>query len=83
MIDRKNISYKKACTVSTNAADHKHPIKKVHCVANKLFIVIDETIAKSLDLSGNDSWFEQIQTEDGGILLRKHQYSLNELEGAT
>ena len=64
------------------AADHKNPIKKVHSVANKLFIVIDETIAKSLDISENDTWFEQIQIEDG-ILLRKHQYPLNEIEGVT
>jgi hypothetical protein len=51
--------------------DFKNPVKKVHSVSNKLFVVIDETIAKSLALSENDTWFEQIQIEDG-ILLRKH-----------
>jgi hypothetical protein len=84
LIDRDNISYKKACTTSTTtAADYKNPIKKVHCVSNKLFVVIDKTIAKELDISENDTWFEQIQTEDGGILLRKHQYSITELVRGT
>ena len=78
MIERKNISYNKA-----NAArDFRNPVKKVHSVSNKLFVVIDETIAKSLDISENDTWFEQIQIEDG-ILLRKHQCSLRQLEGTT
>jgi hypothetical protein len=89
LIDTNNISNKKACisnnsaTTTTAAAadsDYKNPIKKVHCVANKLFIVIDQTIAKSLDITENDSWFEQIRTEDG-ILLRKYQYSLQDLVG--
>jgi hypothetical protein len=55
-------------------ANHKNPLKKVHCVSNKLFVVIDENIAKHLQINENDTWFEQVQTEDG-ILLRKHHHS--------
>jgi hypothetical protein len=72
LIEKENLSYKKASTAdTTTSAECKNPIKKVHCVSNKLFIVIDESIAKSLDISENDAWFEQIQTKDG-ILLRKY-----------
>jgi hypothetical protein len=71
LIDRKNISYNKACS-TTAAADHNSPIKKVHCVANKLFVVIDEKIANHLQLNENDTWFEQILT-DNGILLKIHK----------
>jgi hypothetical protein len=76
LIDRKNTSYNKACSTK---ADSKNPLKKVHCVANKWFIVIDETIARHFE---NDTWFEQIKTDDGGILLRRYSYSLNKIEGA-
>jgi hypothetical protein len=55
-------------------ANHKNPRKKVHFVANKWFIVIDETIAKHLQIDENDTWFEQILTKDG-ILLRRYPYS--------
>jgi hypothetical protein len=58
-------------------ANHKNPLKKVHCVSNKLFVVIDENIAKHLQINENDTWFEQVQTEDG-ILLRKYHYPLHE-----
>ena len=61
-------------TAATSDANHKNPIKKVHCVANKRFVVIDEAIAKQLQINDNDSWFEQILTMDG-ILLRRYPYS--------
>ena len=70
MINSKNISDNK----SSARRDYRNPVKKVHCVANKLFVVIDESIAKHLQINEDDTWFEQIQTEDG-ILLRKHTYS--------
>jgi hypothetical protein len=78
LIDRKNTSYNKAC--STTTADHKNPVKKVHCVANKLFVVIDENIAKDLQLNENDTWFEQVQTENG-ILLKIHKISSQQHTG--
>ena len=68
----------KASTAKTTIAECKNPIKKVHCVSNKLFIVIDEDIAKHLGIIEYDSWLEQIQTEDG-VLLRKYHYDLCEL----
>jgi hypothetical protein len=74
LIDRKKISYNKACSTTT---EPKNPIKKVHCVSNKMFVVIDENIAKHLQINENDTWFEQVQTEDG-ILLRKYHHSLHE-----
>jgi hypothetical protein len=75
VIDTAILSYNKA----SNHNNEKNPVKKVHSVSNKLFIVIDETIAKHLQLNDNDSWFEQILTKDG-ILLRRYPYSsLNKL----
>lgn len=50
---------------------NKNPLKKVHGVSNKLFIVIDEAIANRLGINDLDTWFEQIETENGEILLRK------------
>jgi hypothetical protein len=77
LTENDNISYKKASTANTTTttADFKNPIKKVHCVANKLFIVIDEEVAKHLNIREYDSWLEQIKTEDG-ILLRKYHNDL-------
>ena len=69
-------------TAAALDANHKNPRKKVHFVANKWFIVIDETIAKNLQINDNDTWFEQIKTDDGSILLRRYQYSVNKIEGA-
>ena len=74
-MDDSSISNNKASY--TIAANHNNPLKKVHCVANKLFIVIDDSIAKHLQISGNDTWFEQIQTQDG-ILLRKYSPNMHE-----
>ena len=70
-------------TITTTAAaldaNHKNPRKKVHFVANKWFIVIDETIARHLQMDENDTWFEQTKTDDGDILLRRYPSSLNKL----
>ena len=44
-------------------ASRKNPLKKVHYIANKLFVVIDEEIAKHLGISETDSWLEQILTK--------------------
>ena len=71
----------KASTANTTTtAGFKNPIKKVHSISNVMFVVIDEDIAKHLNISEYDSWLEQIQTQDG-ILLRK--YSSSHEGGAT
>jgi hypothetical protein len=68
MDDSSNSNNKASYAATVN---YKNPLKKVHCVANKLFVVIDDSIAKHLEINDNDTWFEQIKTDDG-ILLRKH-----------
>jgi hypothetical protein len=62
---------------SNNISDYKgfnpnNPRKKVHGISNKLFIVIDEAIAKHLGINEVDTWVEQSVTDQGEILLRKH-----------
>lgn len=42
--------------------------KKVHCIADKTFIVIDEALVQRLSID-DETWFEQEVTEEG-ILLR-------------
>lgn len=78
MDDSSNSDKKASYTI---AASHTNPSKKVHCIANKRFVVIDDDIAKHLGISESDSWLEQIKTDDG-ILLRKRHYSSHELGGA-
>ena len=68
MDDNSNSNIKASYTISD--PNQKNPLKKAHCVANKLFVVIDEDIAKHLGISEYDGWLEQILTDDG-ILLRK------------
>lgn len=69
--------------IKASTADHtKNPLKKVHSVANKFFVVIDEDIAKHLKISEYDSWFEQIQIDDG-ILLKKHDSTSSTTATAT
>jgi len=77
--DTTTISYNKA---SKHNADLRNPVKKVHCVSNKLLVVIDENIAKHLHINENDSWFEQVETEDG-ILLKKYCHLLPEVGGSS
>jgi hypothetical protein len=45
-----------------------NPKKKAHCIAGKIFVVIDESLVKRLSIN-EDTWFEQEATADG-ILLR-------------
>jgi hypothetical protein len=61
---------------SNNISDYKgfnpnNPRKKVHGISNKLFVVIDEGIAKHLGINEVDTWLEMIETQNGEILLRK------------
>jgi hypothetical protein len=50
----------------------KNPVKKVHCIYNKYFVVIDNGIAERSKINDQDTWFEQELTEEG-ILLRMHR----------
>jgi hypothetical protein len=46
------------------------PVKKVHCIDNKLIIVIAEEIANRAGIdSDNNTWLEQEVVEDG-IFMR-------------
>ena len=53
-----------------------NPIKKLRCVSDKLFVLIDENIAKHLHINENDNWFEQIKIDDG-ILLWKYSRDIH------
>jgi hypothetical protein len=44
------------------------PKKKAHCIADKTFVVIDESLVQRLSIN-DETWFEQEATEDG-ILLK-------------
>ena len=62
---------------NNDAAKAKNPMKKVHCICNKFFVVIDNGIAERFKINDQDTWFEQELTEEG-ILLRIHR--LKEME---
>jgi hypothetical protein len=51
------------------AAKAKNPVKQVHFISGVPFIVIHESHVQRLAIDKNETWFEQISTEDG-ILLR-------------
>jgi hypothetical protein len=55
----------------------KNPVKKVHCISNKFFVIIDNGIAEHYKINDQDTWFEQVLTEHG-ILLKIHR--LEEME---
>jgi hypothetical protein len=64
---------------SNNISDYKgfspdpeNPWNKVHGISDKLFVVINEAIAKRLGINGIDTWVEQIVTPQRELLLRKH-----------
>jgi hypothetical protein len=64
-ISNESFSYKGVTGTGTRP---RAPLKKAHCISEKTFVVIDDSIVR--DLSINDgTWFEQIQTDDG-ILLK-------------
>lgn len=45
--------------------------KKVHRIANRALVVIDEALVKSLSINENNTWLEQ-QAIKNGILMRIH-----------
>ena len=49
----------------------KNPRKKVHGIYDKLFVVLDEDIAKHLGINEVDTWLEMQIVTEGKILLRK------------
>jgi hypothetical protein len=49
----------------------KWPLKKVNRIANRTFIVIDETLVKALSINENSTWLEQ-QAVENGILMKIH-----------
>jgi hypothetical protein len=51
---------------------NKNPLKKAHCISNRVFVVIDETLVKRLQIDESNTWFEQEPTENG-ILLKIHK----------
>ena len=51
-----------------NTNTNTNPIKKVHCIADKKFVVIDDRLARNLGISSENTWFEQLQIEDGIML---------------
>jgi hypothetical protein len=51
---------------------YKNPLKKAHCISNRVFVVIDETLVKRLQIDESNTWFEQEPTENG-ILLKIHK----------
>lgn len=51
------------------AAKAKNPVKQVHFISGVSFVVIHESHVQRLALDKNETWLEQISTEDG-ILLR-------------
>jgi hypothetical protein len=51
----------------------KNPVKKVHCIYNKYFVIIDSGIAEISKINDEDTWFEQELIEQG-ILLKIHRF---------
>ena len=51
----------------------KGPLKKVHRIANKTFVVIDEALVGPLLINESSTWLEQYAVENG-ILMRIHRF---------
>jgi hypothetical protein len=50
-------------------------LKKAHCISNKMLVVLDENLVQGLSID-DDTWFEQLQTDDGILLkLRRLQFT--------
>lgn len=64
-------------TIDSGHYDKKPSIHRIHKVGPLLIIVIDEKIANQLRLR-EDTYFYEILTTDGDILLRRGQDSAKE-----
>jgi hypothetical protein len=62
---------------NSTSAKAKNPLKKLHCISERRFVVIDESLVKSLGIDEENTWFEQEQTENG-ILLRIRRFHFTE-----
>lgn len=60
-------------TFDTNKSYSAKPKKKAYRIADRTFVVIDESLVKYLSID-DDTWFEQELTEEG-ILLRIYHKS--------
>ena len=49
----------------------KTPIKQLHHLDGKYFIVLDESIIERLELLDDNNYFQQETTTDGRIILKK------------
>jgi hypothetical protein len=58
----------------------KNPLKKAHRLENKTFVVIDENLVKHLAIDENNTWFEQLSTEDGILLKVRRKEAVNYYE---
>jgi hypothetical protein len=52
----------------------KRPLKKVHRIAGRTFIVIDEALVRLLSINENTTWLEQ-QAIENGILMKIHYFT--------
>ncbi len=61
---------------SIYAKSKNPPLKRPHCISNTTFVVIDETLVKRLRIKEDNTWLEQVQTENGdGILMKIRRFS--------
>jgi hypothetical protein len=61
---------------SVDAKCKNPPLKKPHRISNTTFVVIDETLVKRLRIKEDNTWLEQVQTEnDDGILMKIRRFS--------
>jgi hypothetical protein len=61
---------------SVDAKSKNPPLKKPHCISNTTFVVIDEKLVKRLRINEDNTWLEQVQTEnDDGILMKIRRLS--------
>jgi hypothetical protein len=58
----------------------KNPLKKAHRLENKTFVVIDEHLVKLLAIDEENTWFEQLSTEDGILLKVRRKDAVNYYE---
>ena len=47
----------------------KRRLKKAHRISNKTLVVIEETLVQQLSIEEENTWFEQLPTDEG-ILLK-------------
>jgi len=53
-------------------------LTKVHRISNKTLVIIDENLVAQLSIDDENTWFEQIHTEDGILLKMKKKDFQNE-----